>query len=70
MTNQTLTLSTNHVEIIGEFEFFTDTNGNLYRARLSNALDINGFRLGGRFEAPPHMVEALLETHREYANNC
>ena len=70
MTNQIATSkSKNHLDFISDFEFFTDDKGNLYRARSSNALDINGFRLGGRFEAPPHMVEALLETHRSFADN-
>ena len=66
MTNQNSadTKSTNHIEFIGDFEFFTDKDGNLYRARRTNVLDINGFRLGGRWEAPPHMVETLLDQYR------
>ena len=67
MTDQrTTTQSTNHIEFIGDYEFFTDNDGNLYRARSDNALDINGFRLGGRWEAPPHMIEQMLETHRSF----
>jgi len=60
------TQSTNHIEFIGEFEFFTGNNGELYRARRDNAFDINGFRLGGRWEGPAHMIEQILETHRSF----
>jgi hypothetical protein len=57
-------LSKNHVGIIGEFEYFADDTGNLYRARLSNAIDINGYRLGGRWQAPPHMAVDMFNSYR------
>jgi hypothetical protein len=56
--------SKNHVGIIGDVEYFTDDTGNLYRARLSNAIDINGYRLGGRWQAPPHMASDTFDLHR------
>jgi hypothetical protein len=65
MTDQRKT-SVNHIAFIGEYEFFTSESGDLYRARDTNAFDINGYRLGGRWEAPPHMIEATLELHRSF----
>jgi len=58
--------SVGHIEFIGDFEFFL-FNENLYRTRITNAFDIEGKRLGARWEAPSHMVEASLESHRCFA---
>ena len=59
------TKSTNHVEFIGDYEFFTDTKGNLYRTRIANSLDRNGFRMGGRYECPSWMVNEVLTIFRD-----
>ena len=69
MTSSTFvtSVSVGHVAFIGEFEFFTVEDGNLYRARKDRGLDVNGYRQGARWEAPPHMVENTLSLHREVA---
>jgi hypothetical protein len=57
--------SNGHLEFINDFEFFIYKE-NLYKARISNAFDIQGNRLGASWEAPPHMINDILEAHKSF----
>jgi hypothetical protein len=52
--------SKNHIAFINNREYFLDEQGNLYKAPADNPLDIQGYRQGARFEAPPHLVDAFV----------
>lgn len=59
-----LTKSNGHLEFIGDFEFFL-FNGELYRARISNVMNVDGYR-SGRWEAPAYLVEEYLNMYRGF----
>ncbi len=42
--------SKGHKATLGDFEYFTGPDGSLYRANITNPLDVAGYRQGGRFE--------------------
>jgi hypothetical protein len=58
--------SRNHVEFIGDFEYFTNDAGELYRARRGEVARNHGQR-PGVWQCPPHMIEDWLKTAREVA---
>lgn len=69
MTNQIQTTnSKGHIANIGEFEYFTLDSGDLYRAPLANPIMPDGYRGGGRWEAPVHMAAEWLDTIKAQAN--
>lgn len=55
------TQSTGHKMNLGKWEYFTFSNGDLYRAPLANPIMTDGYRGGARWEAPKHMVDSWLE---------
>lgn len=57
--------SKNHKTTIGNFEYFTHNNGDLYRAPIANPVMPDGYRGGARWQAPSHMVEEWLEMLEE-----
>jgi len=57
--------SKGHVETIAGFEYYIGPKGNLYRSYVPTTyIQPNGYRSGGRWECPAHMVEAHMETVR------
>ena len=56
--------SKGHLEFIGEWEYFT-YKGDLYRAKISNDLTINGYRNGARFVCTKATIEKALEMARK-----
>jgi len=47
---------------IGNFIYFTDARGDLYRAPVGSPDDvITGFPMGARFESPPHLAAWYLQ---------
>jgi len=58
------TFSKNHLGIIAGLEYFTFDNGDLYRASTDNPIDVNGYRQGGRWEAPAYMAKSHFEMIR------
>jgi hypothetical protein len=62
-SREAIVKSAGHVEFIGDYEYFIH-NDNLYHARKTNAIDVNGYRLGGRWIAPSHMIDFYLDLYR------
>jgi hypothetical protein len=52
-----------HVALIAGLEYFF-VGDQLYRARFSNPLDIDGYRNGARWQCPRHMAESYLQQVR------
>ena len=57
--------SKGHIEYIGRWEYFW-FNDQLYRAPKTNGLDVNGYRMGARWQSLKHLAEYYLETAREW----
>jgi hypothetical protein len=52
-------LSKGHVDVIGKLEYFF-FNDQLYRAPFSNPLDLNGYRLGARWQCPKRYAQDFI----------
>ena len=64
MNRNELKKSKGHVAFLGQFEFFTDTAGNLWKAYISYPVQSDGTRTG-RWEAPPHLADSMMRQYRE-----
>ena len=51
--------------IIGNYEYFTFENSEVYRAPAGNYIGQNGYRMGGRWQAPAHMVDECVQAAKE-----
>lgn len=58
--------SKGHKAIIGKFEYFTQDNGDLYRAPFTYPIMSDGRRCG-RWEAKPNQIEEYLKMVRAVA---
>lgn len=55
-----LKASNNSLAVIAGLEYFL-FNDELYRARVSNPLDANGYRMGARWQAPAHLADDFFQ---------
>lgn len=46
--------------VIAGLEYFL-FSGELYRARMANPLDVNGYRMGARWQAPAHLADEFFK---------
>jgi len=53
-------MSKNSLGVIAGLEYFL-FNDELYRARVSNPLDVNGYRMGARWQAPAHLADYFFK---------
>ena len=53
-------MSKNSLGVIAGLEYFM-LNDQLYRARVSNPLDGNGYRMGARWQAPAHLADYFFK---------
>lgn len=58
MNLKTLKKSQGHVAFVGDFEFYLQ-GGELFRAKIANAFDLDGYR-HGRWEAPERMTKDIV----------
>src|SRR5690554_5741589 len=49
--------SKGHITFLGNYEYYLNDAGDLYRAHVSNVIASDTGRRHGRFEAPAHMVD-------------
>ena len=63
-----ITHSLHHLAVVGDFEFFTNAAGDLYRARINLPIGPDGYRQGARWEAPAHMAVEMLNQYRTLHN--
>ena len=61
---QTTPKSTGHIAFIGEFEYFTGPDGDLYRVQVSWPVQVDGQRWG-RWESPAWMIESTIKLASE-----
>lgn len=54
-------MSKGHVAVKGKYEWFIHKTGGLYRASLDKYIGKDGYRMGARREAPPHLITARLD---------
>lgn len=52
--------SKGHVATIGQWEYFTGPDGNLYRAGTYYPIGMDGYRQGARFECMGHMTKQCI----------
>ena len=57
--------SKGHIAIIGDYEYF-ECDGILYCAPTWNAINIWGYRSGGRFECYSHMTKQRMAQIGQY----
>lgn len=58
--NLVIPASKNSLAVVNGIEYFYCEDRNIYRAPIANPLDVNGYRMGARFECPCHMGTQLF----------
>jgi len=53
--------SKGHVMFLNGYEYLKGPDGTLYKARTGNYIDINGYRVGARFEGTPSTADRRIE---------
>lgn len=61
--------SKGHVTFLGRFEYFKISNDDLYRAPKDKPVDINGYRMGARFESAAWLADRWLATLKKALKN-
>lgn len=51
--------------VIGNYEYFRDEKGELYRASTTYPINSAGYRSGAIWEAPKHMADEFLRMIRQ-----
>ena len=53
--------SKGHITFLNGYEYFKAPNGSLYKAKSSNYIGIEGYRVGARFEATSNNVDDRIK---------
>ena len=53
--------SKGHIMFLYGYEYFKSPDGTLYKAKASNYIGVDGYRVGARFEGTPSIADRRIE---------